>query len=124
MNTVSIRNQSRNAAILVNAHWCQSYLCRLRGLTFQRSLPDGQGLLLVNPTEGRISASIHMWMVFFPLGVVWIDGQGKVVDKVEALPWRIYFPKHAARYIIEASPAILSHVELGDQMAWSDDPET
>lgn len=124
MRTVSIHNQSRDAAPLVSAIWCQSYLCRLRGFTFRRSLPEGQGLLLVNPTEDRLSASIHMWMVFFPLGVIWIDGHGTVVDKIEALPWRFYFPKHAARYILEASPEILAQVQIGDHITWNHDQET
>ena len=120
MSSISIRRQSHPSDILAQARWCSSYLCRLRGLTFRRSLPDGEALLLVNPQQGRISASIHMWMVFFPLGVVWLDDQRRVVDKIKALPWKIYFPKQAARYILEATPAILERVELGDELVWSD----
>ena len=120
MSSISIRRQSHPSDILVQARWCSSYLCRLRGLTFRRSLPDGEALLLVNAQQDRFSASIHMWMVFFPLGVVWLDDQKRVVDKIKALPWRIYFPKQAARYILESTPAILERVELGDELVWSD----
>lgn len=120
MNSISIRRKSHPSDVLVQARWCSTYLCRLRGLTFRRSLLDGQGLLLVNPKQDRVSASIHMWMVFFPLGVLWLDDQRRVVDKIMALPWRIYFPKQAARYILEASPVILDRVELGDELVWND----
>lgn len=120
MNSIIIRNQSHPSDVLVQARWCSSYLCRLRGLTFRRELPDGQGLLLVNSKQDRISASIHMWMVFFPLGVLWLDDHRRVVDKIKALPWKLYFPKQAARYILEASPAILDRVELGDELMWND----
>jgi uncharacterized membrane protein (UPF0127 family) len=87
---------------------------------FHRSLQAGTGLLLVDSKESRSGASIHMWAVFFALGVVWLDAQRKVVDRVLARPWRIYTPKAAAMYILEAEPPILDEVKLGDQLEFVD----
>ncbi|MEJ2013332.1 MAG: DUF192 domain-containing protein [Anaerolineales bacterium] len=105
---------------LVRARWCQSFLCRLRGLTFRQSLEPGEGLLLVDRSEGRMSASIHMWMVFFPIGVIWLNSRRAVVDTIVAKPWRIYLPSAAAQYILETQPGVLADVQVGDRLEWRD----
>lgn len=105
---------------LVRARWCQSFFCRLRGLTFRQSLEPGEGLLLVDRSEGRMSASIHMWMVFFPIGVIWLNSQREVVDTIVAKPWRVYLPSAAAQYILETQPSVIAEVQAGERLEWRD----
>lgn len=90
-------------------------------MTFRRELPTGGGLLLVESAESRVNTAIHMWAVFFPLGVVWIDSNRLVVDTKLARPWGIYIPKEAARYILEGSPSILGSVAVGDRLEFSNE---
>jgi len=116
-----VRNRSHGEQPIVRARWCQSYLCRLRGLTFRRSLPDGMSLLLVNTKESRSEAAIHMWAVFFPLGVVWLDSSLRVVDCKIAQPWRVYLPVLPARYILEGPPSILDSITVGDVLEFIDE---
>lgn len=118
---VEVRNRSHGERPIVRARWCQSYLCRLRGLTFRRSLPDGMSLLLVNTKESRSEAAIHMWAVFFPLGVVWLDSSLRVVDCKIAQPWRVYLPVLPARYILEGPPSILDSIAVGDVLEFVDE---
>jgi uncharacterized membrane protein (UPF0127 family) len=62
-----------------------------------------------------------MFFVFMSIGVVWLDANGKVVDKVLAKPWRPYYaPRTKAQYFIEASPAILDKVEIGDRLTFDE----
>ncbi len=84
-------------------------------------MEPGTGLLLVQPSESRSAAAIHMWAVFFPLGVVWLDSAHRVVDTRLALPWRMYAPRHAARYILEGNPGLLDHVAPGDVLEFGED---
>ena len=105
---------------LVRARWCSSFSCRLRGLTFRRKLNPGEGLLLVDRSESRLNASIHMWMVFFPIGVIWLDSDQCVVDAKVAKSWRVYLPAGPAQYILEGEPSIVNGIEVGDHLGWQD----
>lgn len=111
---VEVRNRSRHGDLVLRARWCESFWCRLRGLTFRRELPPGEGLLLVEGRQSRAQTAIHMWMVGFPIGVAWLDNELRVVDTRLALPWRIYVPSQAARYTLEGAPSMLQSVAVGE----------
>lgn len=113
---VRVQNASREGRVLARAQWCASFGCKLRGLSFRRTLPEGSGLLLVEVADTRWASAITMFGMRFGLGVVWINGDGLVVDVRHALPWRNYVPRRAARYILEAAPAVLEHVGVGDRV--------
>ncbi len=115
---VEVWRQSRGPKRLLRARWCSSYTCRLKGLMFRRRLAEGQGLLLVDSREGRISAAIHMWFVFMTLGVAWLDNELRVVDLQLARPWRLYAPRAAARYILEGPPSMNEELTLGDELSF------
>ena len=119
-NWVSVINVSTGGDTLLRARWCASYLCRLRGLTLRRSLPEGEGLLLVDRAETRRNAAIHMLGVFFPIGVAWVNGDQVIVDLVVAKPWRFYVPKGRAQYILEGPPSMLESITIGDRLEFVD----
>ncbi len=96
---------------------CDTFACRLRGLTFRRRLGNDEGLLFVEPAESRVGTAIHMFFVFFPIGVVWLDSEGVVVDSVIARPFRPYYaPRAAAKYFIEGPPALVTWVQPGERL--------
>jgi uncharacterized membrane protein (UPF0127 family) len=117
----SIVNLSRAGEQVAKVRWCQSFLCRLRGLTFRRSLELHEGLLLVERSESRSNTAIHMWMVFFPIAAVWLDQDFRVVDLRLAKPWRVYIPSAPAKYVLEGSAQMLAQLSVGDRLAWVDD---
>ena len=107
--------------LLERARWCDSFASKLRGLMLRRTLPAGEGLVLVEKKESRVSTAIHMLFVFFPLGVLWVDGSGEVVDKVLARPWRLsYTPQAPARYVVEGEPDLLEWVAVGDRILFEE----
>jgi uncharacterized membrane protein (UPF0127 family) len=59
-----------------------------------------------------------MFAVFMPLGVLWLDAERVVVDRIVAMPWRVYWPIRAARYIVEGTPALLQSAAVGDQLSF------
>jgi len=104
-------------ALPLRARLCDTFLCRLRGLTFRRSLSDDEGLLFVESVESRVATAIHMFFVFFSIGVVWIAADGTVVDAKLAKPFRPYYaPRAPARYYLEGTPALLSWVQVGERL--------
>jgi uncharacterized membrane protein (UPF0127 family) len=118
---VNVRNQRTGVVVCAGARWCDSFLCRLRGLMFRRSLTPGEALILVEPSEGRAATSIHMFFVPFAIAAVWVNAAGRVVDVVEARPWRpFYAPRAPARYTLEAALELLNQVSIGDELAFED----
>lgn len=111
---VQIYDLKSSQPLLDQVRWCESLLCRSIGLMFRGGLAEGHGLLLVQRAQDAVSAGIHMLFVFFPLGVIWLAQDGKVVDSTLAEPWRIYVPKEKAYYILEGPAGILEHVSVGD----------
>lgn len=117
MKNVAVINQNRPLTSKLLAGYCSSFRCRLRGLTFRKSLPPDWGLLLVQSQESRADAAIHMFFVFINLGIVWIDDLGIVVDRCVAKKWvTIKAPKTPARYILEIVPDRLDEFQIGDQI--------
>lgn len=112
-------NETQGKQLLTRVRRCSSFPCRLRGLTFRRDLDESEGLLLVGRREGRLDASIHMLFVFFPIAVVWLDGNGRVVDTQLARPFHpLYVPQAPARDVLEGAPALLEEVRIGDQLCF------
>lgn len=101
----------------LQARRCATFFCRLRGLTFRRSLAPDEGLLFVEAAESRWGTAIHMFFVFFPIGVLWLATDGTVVDAVLARPFRpFYAPRAPARYYLEGPPALLEWVQIGERL--------
>ena len=110
-----LKQSPSNKVILKRVKLCDNFWTRFRGLQLVTHLPDDEGLLFVTGSENRANTTIHMFFMFFSIGVVWLDAKGKVVDKCFAKPWRpAYAPRSPAQYFVEAKPAILDKVQIGD----------
>jgi uncharacterized membrane protein (UPF0127 family) len=117
----ALRNAETGVVVLARLRWCQNYWSRMRGLMFRRDLPEDEGLLFVYGHESVLETSIHMLFMFFSIATVWLDKEGRVVDKVLAKPWRLaYAPHKPAQYFIEARPSLLDRVKIGDRLIFKD----
>lgn len=102
------------------ARWGTDFWTKFKGFMFRQSIAAEEALVFVYRRDNRINTSIHMFFVQFPLGVVWVNKQGVVVDLVEAQPWRpSYAPKDPASYVIELHPDKLKHIQVGDQLLFT-----
>ena len=117
MKTIQLENKTRPLPSVINVVYCDSFLCRLRGLMFRSSLASDKGLLLVEARESRLDTAIHMLFVFMDLAVIWINSDKVVVDSVLARTWRpAYAPRQPARYILEIHPGRLIEFKIGDHI--------
>jgi uncharacterized membrane protein (UPF0127 family) len=116
-HSIIIRNLNKKIEQPAQIGYCDSFLCRLRGLMFRSRLGPDEGLLLVEKQDSRLDASIHMFFVPFDLAVFWINSEMTVVDKVIAKSWRpAYFPKVAAKYTLEIHPDRWGDYEIEDKV--------
>ena len=96
---------------------CDTFWRRGRGLMFRRGLAEDEAYLFVEGRESVAQATIHMFFVFFPIAVLWLDRDQQVVDKVLARPFRPYYaPRRPAQYYVEGHPSLLERVEIGDEL--------
>ncbi len=113
-SAIEIVNVTRGTTIATTARLARSLWARGRGLMFERELPAGSGLV-IDPC-----GSIHMFFMRFPLDVLYVDRQDRVVRAQRGIkPWRIG-PLHTrgARYVIELPAGAIerSGTEVGDQL--------
>ncbi len=114
---VDVVRRGTGEVLVRSARWCSSRASRLRGLQYRRRLDPGEALILVHPGDSIFNSSIHMLWVFFPIAAVWINSAGQVTSAQLARPWRLYYasPK-PARYVLEAEPALLERIAVGDEV--------
>ena len=121
MKYVKIINQENPEAGMLFAGYCDSFLCRLRGMTFRREIPHDHGLLLVEGADSRMQTAVHMLFVFFNLGIIWINDAGQVVDTRLAKSWISFImPTRPARYVLEIHPDRLSEFKIGDRIRFEE----
>ncbi len=105
--------------LIQESRWCDTFLSRMRGFTFKRQIAEGEGLILADKQDSRVNAAITMLFVFFDLGVIWVNGSGRVVDKKLAKSWHLsYSPKEPAQFVVESHPIILDKIKIGDHIAF------
>ena len=88
---------------------------RMRGLLGRSSLPSGQGILL------RPAASVHTFFMRFPIDVVFLDKELRVVEIAGDLrPWRVA-GKRGAKAVLElpAGECARRDLAVGDQVRFA-----
>lgn len=107
----------RNGNILANnIGICKSIFSLAKGLMFSRRRDDF-AMVLDFGREKKIS--LHMFFVFYPIDVVFLDEKKKVVEAKENFkPFTFYEGKSMARYAIEvvAGTVKKSGTKIGDKL--------
>jgi uncharacterized membrane protein (UPF0127 family) len=121
MKEVLIKKSQAPVSPPIRARYCQSFLCRLRGLTFRKHLDREEGLLLVFKRESRFETAIHMLGVNMNLAVFWLDREQKIVDRRLARKWHpFYVPKAPACYVLELAADRLDDFILGETLQFEE----
>jgi uncharacterized membrane protein (UPF0127 family) len=119
---VALVNVTTGETVAERVTLCETFWTRGRGLMFRRRLTADEAYVFVGSRESIALTTIHMFFVFFPVAVLWLDHGRKVVDVVRAYPFRPrYAPSKPARYFIEALPSLLEKVRVGEVMDWEAD---
>jgi uncharacterized membrane protein (UPF0127 family) len=112
-----IKNLTSGQIIATEVKWCDAFLSKGRGLMFRQAIGEDQAFVFAESRESIGLTSIHMFFVFFPIAVIWLDAERKVVDKLLARPFRPYYaPQRPAQYFVEGHPSILDKVQIGDRL--------
>lgn len=87
---------------------------RMVGLLGRASLPEDEGLLL-SPAW-----SIHTWAMRFPIDVVFVDRDDRILRIVEAMaPWRLVSERRAHGVVeLAAGRARKLGLRVGERLSW------
>jgi len=82
----------------MNVIFCDTFISKLLGLMF--TLKADRALVFRFDKEKKVA--LHMFFVFYPIDVVYLNSDKKIVElKPYLRPFSVYFPKNKARYVME-----------------------
>jgi len=98
-----------------------SFFKKAKGLMFRRSLGKNKGMLFIFNSEARWG--IVMFGMRFPIDIIWVGKNMRVVDIVEGarpclLFCRTYRPKKKAKYVLEVNSGFVKRhrIKLGSRL--------
>ncbi len=113
-----IKNKTRKKVLSRNVKHCKNDLQKASGLMFSRKKKD---FGLVFFFRKPIKMSLHMWFVFYPIDVVFLDERSRVIEMKENFrPFSFYTTKKEAKYFIEVPEGTIkkSKTKIGDEMSF------
>ncbi|HDH28193.1 MAG TPA: DUF192 domain-containing protein [Euryarchaeota archaeon] len=110
----------RDGTRLCTAGVADTFFSRFRGLMLKPGLALDEGLLIeYSPHLG--SKSVHGFFMRFPLDLVFIDSDKRVVEIALLRPWRIYNPRVDCRWVLELNAGFAERhgLKVGDVLSFS-----
>ena len=114
---LKIKVQNKDLIIAKNCSHANTFLKRLKGLLGKKKFLENEGLYIPHCN------SIHMFFMRFPIDVVFLDHNKKIVFLLEEFsPWKIKFPVSKARDTIELPQKTIQKygLEIGDLLVFFD----
>lgn len=94
-----IKNKTKNTVLCSKKKFLSTVISKAIGLMFSKTTTD-TGYVFIMNKKTRID--LHMFFVFFPIDVLFLDENKKVVEiKERLMPFTLYYSKHKAKYVIE-----------------------
>jgi len=114
-----LKNETQNKHLATNVVLATTFGRRLKGLSFSKKLsPDTVWIF----PHCQI---IHMFFMRFPLGLIFLDQKKAVIHIVKTInPWKISPYVKNAYYVIEACPEIMENIQIGETLAWENNPHS
>jgi len=104
--------------VISKAKYCDGYFSKFMGLMFSKKLNSGKSVILVCDFNSRFFCAIHMLFVFFPLDIIFLDSDKKVVDVRKAYPFVSFIaPRKEAKYVIEMNKGE-NILKIGDKVTF------
>ena len=99
----------------IKAELADTYLKRVNGLMFHKSLAENSGMLFVFDSLGK--HAIWMMNMSFPIDIVWLDDEKEIIHIVEnAQPCFMncpaYAPEKNAKYVVEVQSGFVKKYGL------------
>ena len=114
---MEIINKTRSKKIAENAELCDDSVSKFLGLMFSKN----KNKILLFKFRKEMFISLHMFFVFYPIDVIFLDKNKVVVDLKESFrPFAFYTSKKKAVYCIELPKGSIkkSKSKIGDRISF------
>ena len=119
-----IKNKTKKTVLAKKIRYCRNVFQKGFGLMLKREKAvKDTGWLFIFRNPRKIS--ITMAFVSFPIDIIFLDADSRVVDAVEGLkPWRLYDSWKYASYCIELQKGTLkrTRTKIGDIVSFNENP--
>src|SRR3989344_5050271 len=114
-------NKTRNKTIMDKVRIAEDFFSQAKGLMFEDRKKVDYALVFPMALESRHATSVHMLFVFFPIDIVFLDSNKKVVDVRRNVPSFLPYlaPKKPAKYFIEMPVGKSDGIGEGDFLEWN-----
>ncbi|MBS3097677.1 DUF192 domain-containing protein [Candidatus Woesearchaeota archaeon] len=115
---MALKNATKNIDLVYNVKFCKNSLTKSIGLMFSKKLDD-KALIFVFKKENIVP--LHMFFVFYPIDVLFLNKDKEVVELKESLkPFHLLTPKKGAKYVIELPSDLIrkTRTEVGDKISF------
>ena len=115
-----IFNKTRRRIAAKTHSVCSSVLSKAKGLMFS-TRKDIEDNALIFPFSKRQRVGLHMFFVFYPIDVLFLDAHKRVVEeKRRFLPFTAYNSKNSCNYVLELEAGAIerSKTKIGDVFEW------
>lgn len=108
----------KNKVLADQTKYYTNLFSKTKGLRFSKPLKEKQALVLVAENESIRETMIDMLFVFFPIDVLWLNKNKRVVDiRRNVKPFTfLIVPKRPAKYVIELKAGMTNNINLGDSL--------
>lgn len=108
---LSLVHINSGETLAMEVEMMDSFWSRFRGLMFRRKFEEGEALLFEFPRPRKFR--IHTFFVFFPIDLIYLDGNWEVIDVKKGLsPWSTYNPDVRGRFLVELPAGVVDRVEV------------
>ncbi len=108
-----------NEKIIGKVKFAISFFEKFKGLMFEKKENFDYALVFFLKKNTKLGASVHMLFVFFPICILYLGENKKVVEKAVLEPWTFnYTPKKPAKYFIELPVKFSGKIKIGDKISW------
>lgn len=111
-----VKNATRKKILASQTNICDSMLSRTKGLMFHQKIKD-IAFVLAFPREQFVA--LHMFFVFFPIDVLFLDRRKNVVEMKKCFkPFTQYMAEKYAKYAVELPEGTINATgtKVGDKI--------
>lgn len=113
-----LKNKTKNKVLAKKAKVCKNIFSKAIGLMFSDRKTLKTLIFIFNKEK---TTPLHMFFVFYPIDVLFLNKNKKVIEIKENLkPFRIIIPKKPAKYIIELPNKTIkkTNTKIGDTISF------
>jgi uncharacterized membrane protein (UPF0127 family) len=109
-----IRNKSKGSVVSEDFVVCNGILSKARGMMFRKT---PKSMIFAFRKEKIVP--LHMMFVFFPIDVLFIDKDKRIVEiKRDFRPFGYYSPEREAQYVVEMAAGMADGCDVGDVVSF------